>query len=93
MLHGFATPRRYRVTVEAGGGDPVVFETSERSVPLEEAIASLGIPAVDDIEARLVQVSLRSAISEAGRWSPETRVTVYLTPSGALRIAAIQRDA
>jgi hypothetical protein len=92
VKHGFAPPRRYDVDVHGPGGRVARFVTDSNTIELEDAVAALGVPAATDTEARLVRLSIRSGLPDGESWTPRVHVTVYLEPSGALRVAAIERD-
>lgn len=89
VRHGFAPPRRYRVTVQTPDSEVRVFDTAETGVPLAAHMEALEAADSDDVEARLLRVTLRS--QRGDDWSPEVRVTVYLRPTGGLRIVAVER--
>jgi hypothetical protein len=91
VRHGFVAPRRYDVLVRGPGGRRLAqFVTDTNEIPLEDAVAALGTPAAGDTESRLLVLTIHSGVGV--NWSPSVDVTVYLHPSGALRVAGIARD-
>lgn len=89
VRHGFAAQRRYRVTVRTPDDTVRVFDATEPGVPLAPYVEALAGRDPDDVEARLLRVTVRS--QRGTDWSPEVRVTLYLKPAGGLRIVAVER--
>ena len=91
VRYGFEAARQYEVTLCDGRGRRLSRSVQDTAaVPLGDAVRALGTPAADDLEARLLRVGLRSGT--AAGWSRPLTVTLYLHPSGSLRVAAIERD-
>ncbi|MFQ5600289.1 MAG: hypothetical protein ACE5G2_07015 [Candidatus Krumholzibacteriia bacterium] len=90
--HGLVEPRRYRVAIQSPDNGLVLFETSQREIPLGNAVQALGSAQPRELEKRLVRVFIRSSLPASDQWTHEVKVTVYVEPSGRLRIAAIERD-
>jgi hypothetical protein len=93
VRHGDVPPRRYDVLVLGPGRRRLAsFTTEAAEVALEEYVRALGQPAPEDVEARLLRLSIRSSLPHLPTWTPRVDVTLYLHPSGDLRVAAIERD-
>jgi hypothetical protein len=91
VRHHHVPRRRYQATIADGRGRRLWrSELDAASVPLAGAVAALGTPDAADVEARLLRVEIRSA--SPGGWSRPLQATLYLHPSGSLRLAAIERD-
>jgi len=93
VAHGFESARSYDVVIHGPSGRIASLKSECCEIPLDGAARGLGTPALDDVEARLVVLAIRSRRPEGGRATPEVRVTLYLQPSGTWRIARIERDA
>ena len=91
VRYDFLQPRAYRVEIETPDGKRQNLQLDAPQVPLDAALAALGNPAAQGVEARLVHVSIRSSRVD-GTWTPEVKVTLYLQPSGTLRLARIWHD-
>jgi hypothetical protein len=92
VRHGLMPARRYDVLIAGPQGRLASFVTERPEVPLDAVLGALGSPPPDDVEARLVRVTLRASLPDAPVWSPRVDVLLYLMPSGGLRVAAIERD-
>jgi len=91
VRYGFLEPREYRVEIETPDGQKRGLQQHALEVPLDEVLTAMGNPSGQDAEARLLQIGIRSARTD-GSWTPEVKVTLYLQPSGTLRLARIWHD-
>ncbi len=93
LIHGFVPPRRYEVLAIGPHGKRLgMIVTDSNAVAIDAWIQALGTPAADDVNGRLVRLSIRSSLPDLPTWTPKVDVTLYLQPSGAVRVAAIERD-
>lgn len=93
LRHGFVPPRRYEVLATGPHGKRLALQGADvPELPLDEFVRALGSPAPDDLQGRLLRLSIRSTLPDSRRWTPRVDVTLYLQPDGSLRIAAIERD-
>lgn len=90
VRHGFAATRRYRAKIaDTSGRRLAETEDEATAIPLDAAVTALGSPPADAWEDRLLHVEIRSGTGK--QWSAPARVTLYLEPSGNLRVAAVER--
>jgi hypothetical protein len=93
VRHGFVPPRRYEVLAVGPGGKRLGTQYADApEFSIEDYIRGLGTPAGNDVDARLVRLSIRSSLPDLPVWTPKVDVTLYLHPSGVVRVAAIERD-
>jgi len=90
--YGFLPARGYRISMR-GPDDRALaaFESEAAAIGLGDVVRELGTPAPGALDERLVEIRIEPLATES-RWRLATTVTLYLEPSGTLRIAAIERD-
>ena len=83
---GFVAPRS---TLLVRGPHTAPVAIGHESSNSARGLVAGSAPAADDVESRLLRLTIARL---APTWSPPVDVTVYLHPSGELRVAAIERD-